>query len=839
MRLVLALLLLASQARAQDDWALTRPAAVVRQPTERLATVRALVLEGLHAEAATAFEELAQEQPASRAALRREAAREWLAAGQPERAIEVLAPGDPLEREAFARAGRSAELAARDERAGRWGAAGAAWEQAGDDTRALSAYERARDDDARLRLLRKLGRALEVEQLATAMLKRAAGPAPLIALAQIRHDAGRHQEALALLAKHSGERSPPLHRALRALYNAWGERSLEERELQVLVGLEPNEPSYRLALADAALARGDRERARAEVLRAAGLDGSAAREAHAAQLLAERDLFAEALMHVALARQRAPQYRGLEASLLERAGRLGDAERAYQELLDRGHTEARRSLVGLWRRAGTLDSHTAELQTRDDLASMRMLVELYAHDPSKLTQLRALLARILAQAPDDPEAQRALARAHRDAGDLHAAIAMARALDVGEALELASAAPEDPAVPALLARLQANASASELARLAGIYRSRQELEPARSVYRRALALDPGADDVRLAAAELELSTGRPAALTSLLTQARSEAVLLRAAALLDRASARAALLAGAEQRAQRRVLLSLAEPLPSAMLRRALLEGDERERAQALAQLRERPNPALTTVLQALVARTDRPLSEREAALRALPITPALYARLPRSLRARALLRVHDPALLARERTSSDPQIRAAAALTDDQALARALFSARPGERATAAEALRHRDAWDAITRAAPDYPSELVPYGPGLAPRALVEAGMCPPRERILAFSAALVPALRDVRLLVHAGGASPESLRRLDREQLHQLLVELAGRSELPPGAAEAVLAERPLRDWPERMWATRALESADAREPLELVRAADGANPPAPRALDRCPN
>jgi Flp pilus assembly protein TadD len=821
---MLALMLIAPRVRA-DDWALTRPKAPIPSWQGELAAARALALEGHHAEAAAAFVALSKKVPG----LRREGARELLAAGQPEAALELLgAQDDELAREAARRLGRGAELAARDERAARWASAGREWERVGDDLRALAAYEHARDDPARLRLLQKLGRTLEVEQLAQAMVKRAPGdPAPLVALAELRRAAGQREQALELLSR-ARSPAPALHRALHALYVKWGESALAERELTRLVELEPAEPAHRLALADALLARGDRERARTEVLRAAALDGSAAREAHAAELLADRDLLADALEHVALARKRAPNaYLELEASLLERAGRLVDAERVYKQLLAGERApEARRRLAGLWRRGGTLDAHIAELRTRDDLASLRMLAELYARDPQKSDPQRALLRRILAQVPDDPDALRALARAHREAGDLHAAIALAHALDLEEALELARAAPRDPGVPALLQGLAGQPSARVAAELAAIYGLRGDLQEARAAYRRALALEPGADEVRLAWAELEQGPEAEAQLRSLLAQGHSEAVLLRAAARLGREPARAALLSAVDRRAQRRVLLALGEPLPIAALRSALVEGDERERARALAQVR--PDPALTAALSALAVRVDRSLDERAAALRALPSSAqrSLYPGLPRALRAEVLLRLSaDPAaraLLERERSAHDPAIRAAAerALASDDALAPALFSPRAAERAAAAEALRDRDAWDAITRAAQANPAQLVPFGPGVVPSALIEAGMCPAREQVVAFSAALIPVLEDVALLVHAGGAHAETLRGLSNRQLDVLLRELAGRTELPPGAAEALRAERPRRDWPERMWATRALGQADARETMELV-------------------
>jgi Flp pilus assembly protein TadD len=774
-RLAAALLLVGSLAQAQDDWSLTRsalpvgPSAVQREQ----AGARALALAGRHDEAAQAFAEIARKSRTLRVALLRESARELLQAGRAEEALQTLAKlpsrGDELEREAYRRAGRGRELAERDERAGRWSQAAASWELAGDDARALADYTRAHDDAARLRLLRKLGRELEAERLASAWLARREAAAPLVALAESKRAAGRRDEALALLAQHARSRSPAIHRALRELYAAWGERELAERELTTLVELEPHEPAHRLALADAALARGERERAATELLRVAALDGSAAREAHAAALLADHDLLLEALAHVELARKRAPQeleYAVLEASLLERAGRATDAERAYRALLSTAYaSQARAHLAGLWRRMGALDVHIAELRAKDDLDSARLLVELYGRDPRQAEAQRSLLRAILAREPNDRAALLSLERALRDAGELHAALEVAaRALDrehLEEVLELARAAPRDPMVPQLLERASAlEPSSGVLAEAAAIYGQRGDLPSARAAYQRALALEPSADEVRLAWAELD-----PAAsdqLRGLIERSQSESVVLRAAALLGRERAREALLAAAHRPVARRVALTLGEPLPASALRAALLEGDERERELALAQLRAHPDAALDASLLALLMRSDRGLAERRAALAALS-HPSALPNLPRQLR-------------ARERT------------------------------------------WDL---------EPLMPFGPGVAPRSLIEAGVCPSREQVLAFSAELRESLArrgETALLVHAGGASPDSLRSLDPRARRALLIELAARTELPPGAAEAIAAVRDVGDWPTRMWATRALGAVDPRESMSIVRALD---------------
>jgi hypothetical protein len=754
----LLLFALTSHASAQDDWALTRRAvepqdlrAAASPRAGQLAAARKLALEGRHTEAAAALEALKDP------VLLGEVAREHLAAGDPEAALRALASTRAraselaeLEREAYRRAGRGRELAEREERAGRWRAAAVAWELEGEDARALAAYQRepAYAVEA-LRLLRKLGRVDEAERLASQLSRRSPDPAPLIALAELRRAAGRRDDALAVLAERARAqpRSLALHRALRSLYAAWGERALEERELTRLVALEPGSAALHIALADAALLRGDRERALAELQRAGALDPSPARhaggaEARVAELLAERDLLQEALSQLAAARARAPDVRAyleLQASVLERAGRLGEAERAHGELLasatrSEQRRDARRHLAGLWRRAGTLDAHTAALRAglaeNFELEPARMLAELYGREPGRAQALRELLARILERDPQDHDAQLLLARAQRQAGELHAALqSMLRALgseprELDEALELAHAAARDPLVPALLERARAIAPNSPRAHAeaALLYTQRDELELARAAYARALALDPGAHGLRLAWAELErVHGGRDVAIAQLgavLAHARNQHTVMQAAtrlALLDRAQALAALLAGAAHPPHRRALLTLWVERPQEArepaLRAALLEGDSDERALALSLLVASASAGAAPLLVAFSVQSERPLAERAAALRGLAGDArllAVYSRLERSLRPIALWalagRAEAAPLFARELSSRDPATRAMAALAGGDP---ALDSERdPRVRAAALWALakrapsRHADALRAAARA-------------------------------------------------------------------------------------------------------------------------------------------
>ncbi|HEY6880482.1 MAG TPA: hypothetical protein VI299_20805, partial [Polyangiales bacterium] len=947
-----------------DDWALTRPAPTpARSLSAQRAAARALALKGSHAEAAATLVRLAAGAP-QRASLLREAAQEWLLADHVDSAIEVLASVPPsperssLEREAFRRAGRLAELAEREERGKRWAEAGAAWELEGHDERALAAYQRAAgSESSRVRLLQKLGRAADAARVAEAWLRRAPlDPQPSLALAELQRAAGRRAQALTTLEarEHAEPRSVALHRALRTLYEAWGERARAERVLARLAELEPREPAHRLSLADAALARGDHEQARRELERAADLDGSAASEVRAAELLADRDLLADALVHVARARAQAPErhaYLELEASLFERAGRLSDAERDYRQLMVLGvnQREARRHLVGLWRRAGTLDAHVAQLRAQlangFALEPARMLAALYESDPLRAAEQRVLLMELLAREPRDRDALRALAQLQRDAGELHAALTTTTELlaqaasraDVDQALALARSAPRDRLVPALLERartlLPAVPHIHEQA--AAIYVLRVEPEPARAAYRAALALDPGADEARLAWAHLERDLGERTTgmdlLRVLTSTARDESIVAQAArelAALDREAAYAALSVAVEHRAQRRILLELALPMPLAAARASLLAGEPDERLEVLVRLVQHPQPELVPLLVSIVARADRTSPERAAALRALSGIAAireLYAGLERALRPHALWAMaEDPAasaLLRRALGEEDPATRALAALAlgvrgepvsaasdecdprvraavawargepsdhrlltlavgTDTDRARALFSERADERALAARLLlsepaprrlpalpwpfsldaylerlaaegagttRNEEprAWEAIAEAATV--EQLVPYGPGVAPRALIEQGASPSSASVVAFSVRLQPRLRlraDARALatlVHAGGADLETfarLRALDPTAMRALLVALSERRELPLGVKELLVEEQLHGDWPSRMWATRALRVVHPTESMALVRTA-GEHVVAPSCVDPAAN
>ncbi|MDB4971988.1 MAG: repeat protein [Myxococcaceae bacterium] len=657
--------------------------------------LHARVLSGLdrHQEAAAQLLALgadASVAPRARATWLRDAAREQLAASAPDAAllavqrarelggapfaVELLA----LERQAMQQAGRLDELADSLLQKGELREAARVREQLGDTAGAIAA-ERAQlartpsDHSLRADLARLLQQAGQLEQAqreAAELVRRAPQDASyLVQWAELARATGARGSALARLSAASARqpRATGLHRALRALYLRWGESALAERELRVLLTLEPSEPEHRLALADQALARGDRAGA-LNVLAKLRMPGApATAEASLAAVLAERDLLPEAIEHAQRAVALAPmaiEPRRVLASLLERGGRTVDAEQAFRDVLARTDPNspaglaAREHLVGLWRRAGTDRGHLAELEAKLqqeplDLEVARTLLALYARIPERRARQAALLQRLLTQAPDDPTLLVSLSRVQLEQGEIGAALATRERLlqrasaDPGErvqagrdALELALGYPRDAAVPSLVVRaLALTPREPALQRLAGeVYRQRQDFELARAAYERALALDPRDLSARYALAEDALRRGdRPRAeplLQAIVEAGQDPQLVTEAAALLLQANpARAeqallgALQPGEGRSAKLHLLLQYyartALPLAEALLAGGALDSQR-------AQLQQTVEHALAALLQALDSSVQ---AEREVALTllaAVPVpgaVPALLAR--------------------------------------------------------------------------------------------------------------------------------------------------------------------------------------------------------------------
>lgn len=670
----------------------------------RLGLLREL---GRHAEAATLREQLGRAPGSAmqRAAHLREAGRAWLDAGEAEQALRALASARALggaamrlelaalELEAARRTGRVPLLIEQLEREGRWLEAARAWQEQGQLARSVTAYRRALGRTSAktagvelVGVLTKHGQLADAEVEAVSLQRRApSDPDVLVLLAELRRSAGRREQALALLAERS-RRAPgaaPLHRALHALYVRWNEAGLAAHELSVLARLAPHDRAVLTLRADAALARGERAAA-LELLQSTVVGGSGADEAALAAALADRDLLPEALEHAERALALAPRvlsHRRALASLLERAGRLREAEQSWRALLEAGpdsslRREARRHLVGLYSREGTLALQLADLRARESAGSLSgeqtlLLAELYGREPSGPREQRELLTRRLVEAPGDVDAWLLLAQVQQGQADYSAALTSWRAIlglasedraqHARAALELAQRCASEPAAQPVVAQAVALAASDpQVARLEGdFYRARGDAERARAGYQRALRLDPGNAEAGAALAQDALAGGevvRAEALwRDIIRSARDErAVAAAARALLERNQARGesalldALGASAGAPLPRRLLLehyaatllprsatscaerhrkacSDLEPavlraLPALLL--ALAAGTPSERAVALRILEAAPVESARGTLQALAAQTEEPLQDRAHAVIALGRLP-------------------------------------------------------------------------------------------------------------------------------------------------------------------------------------------------------------------------
>ena len=692
------------------------------------AFARALTARGLHGEAANELRTLLEGDAtlaADRGTLYLALARSELAAGRHDAALATLAQAkglharsqraefSALEREAMRAAGALDALAERLERDARGGRV-AAWQEAaelyrelGDEARAracLEAWVARAPHEVRARAelaaaLERSGESAAAERAYRELHRLAPGqPAYLVALAELLHRAGKREEALKLLAAAAARagRDARLHEALRELYLRWGEHSLAERALQRLVSLDPDNEAHAVALAEQALAAGDRSAALDAFGRLRrGAKDDARTEARLARVLGEHDLLPEAIEHaeraVALAGGGGETQR-LLAGLLERAGRDAEAEAAWRAALERegaddeARREARQHIAVLLRRTGKLAQRTSELEqslreSPDDLESIRFLAELYARNPDKLRQRIALLDRLLARAPRDRETLLALQEAHLERGDVAASLRVAATrlsleppseTDVLQALELARGRPrsEEALVLSMRAR-EAGAQSADVQRALGdLFTAREEGELARAAYARAVQLDARQFAARYALAEQAIAGGdlerAREQLEAVVLGASDEALVTSALDLLvmhsvDAAATLAKLARKAPQRAalRRAWLVRAVDPLlpslvharegvlaePDARLREivrtesfllleALASEDRAERERALALFEIVPHrPALERLL-ALAERDDAGVQERARALLAvgLQADPSAAVRLRRLL---------------------------------------------------------------------------------------------------------------------------------------------------------------------------------------------------------------
>jgi predicted Zn-dependent protease len=648
--------------RGDEALAELAQAAVEARPAESSTLLRVRLLRelGRHEEAAAQLQRLGRAARARAAAVGflREAAREQLAAGLPEQALTTVQEARGLGGAAFAaelralehaalrQAGRHAALAEQLERERAYREAAEVWREQGEAARALAALRAALRQApdalatrAQLVLALESGGQLDAAQREARELVRRAPhePSYLQRWAELVRVLQGRDQALAQLAglAAGAPRSRALHRALLGLYQHWQEPELVQRELSVLSALEPGEPAHRRALAEQALARGDRALALRLLERSSA---SAAEDAELARVLAERDYVPEAVQRAERAVARAPgvwAYRRLLASLLERAGRTLDAERVLSELVQdttapgplRG--EAREQLVGLWRRTRSDRLHAAELEAKlradpRDQHALRLLILLSAPSPEGRTQRLALLRQLLVLEPTDREALLWLERAQREARDTTAALeTRTRLLETASAqpehalgaLELALRDPLDAAVPALLARaLGLSPRDAHVQRLAGdVLTQRGELAAAGAAYERAVGLDEHDYAARLAWADNARARGQgelaQRQLVAVLSDASEESLVREAARALlhdDEARAEAVLLRPAREAvlddanstARGNVLLSLYArrvlPLASRVLAGSATDA---ERAEVEARVQR----ALAVLLHTLV----------------------------------------------------------------------------------------------------------------------------------------------------------------------------------------------------------------------------------------------
>jgi tetratricopeptide (TPR) repeat protein len=534
-------------------------------PSAAQAYPRALSAAGRHREAAEAYLELARRMagdPRASVPVLREAARAAIEAGDAELARTTLERALPLASsslkvelydllvEAERPLGRLDELAARlAKEAGRepllLSRVARLWDELGREDEALSAYRALlrrspRDIDTRTRLARLLARSGRLDELLheyETLVAMAPDEASfVVAYAELLRERGEREKALSVLARASqrAPRSLALHRALADLYTQWGVSEAAQSELALLARLDPEDSSHVIALGDEAFERGDK--AQAQHIWERLLEGHGDRaDAHAtyAGVLGDHGLFDLAAEQYQKALELKPtrvDYRRSQASLLERAGKAGEAEVAWQWVLDHGSAdaavrrEARQHLVGIWLRNGLAARRAQELETRfrgppPDLEAGRTLAELYARDPAKGAEELSMLETLATLDARDVETLRALERAYTRRGALDkaqstldrlvAADPSSAAVYLGRAVELSLARyRDDEALRYAERAVKIRPTDGKVHRLLGdLFRRRQDLAAAVKAYERAAELDRNDYDTRLLLAQLATARG--------------------------------------------------------------------------------------------------------------------------------------------------------------------------------------------------------------------------------------------------------------------------------------------------------------------------------------------
>lgn len=539
---------------------------------------RALAARGEHARAITAYRDVARDVSGDARVLSPllvEIARSELALGQLDEAITTL---DDARTRAAPSAGIRGEIAAlmldAQRRRGTLDALITAWSSArgaeerltvaqaldelGRDDEAIAAYGRAigarpRDAEARLGQIRVLLRSGRIDDAIAgyrALLRVAARPQHVIALAELLEAHGRRDEALSitdrLMATARASDVSTLD-ALAALFLRWNDGARATRALSRRAALSPLDPVPLVALGDQLLASGDAEGASAAFARILSLGGDPA-TAHATLggVYLDHDRLPEAIAELETAiRLRREADRPVEietarllANAYERASDETRAEAAWRAVLDAAGSdgglrrEAREHIVSSWARGRVLDAHIAELRASfhgepPDLDAGRFLVEALRRRRD-LADAVATLRELDALAPSDIASLELLERLEVQRGDLGGAIDALERLARAEprraaeryrrmaehALDLYR--DEDALRYARRAVELSPEDAEGWSRLAELWRARGDLAAAAQALRRAVELDARRYELALSLAALEIARGEIDAAESLL-----------------------------------------------------------------------------------------------------------------------------------------------------------------------------------------------------------------------------------------------------------------------------------------------------------------------------------
>lgn len=448
-------------------------------------------------------------------------------------------------------------------------------EELAEDDKALALYrdavaKRGSDTSVRLRLialLERIGKPEEVIAAYRALIKVTPGEVRHeLRLAELYFHRGRSKQGFELLGA-LGRRyrdDPGVHQAIIDLTMRYGDDKARRRiegSFKTLMRLEPEEEAHVISLGEYYWTEGKRPKALTTWKRLLSMGRSKAEGWFMlAQTLSDHGLRADAAQAFEKAIELEPdneRYAKAYALMLEKQEQFTLALEQWRRVLEgksdkprRGlMREARRHVINLWQRDGSLDAQVARLAKRfaadpPDLTAGQLLSEAYLRLPGGIAKAEQVLERLRSFDPDNVEALLGLETVYTRQNKLREAIGVLEALAAGStrsapdylhrAADLALSVGDEKLALKYMRKVVEISPADPLAhtRVGDLYRRMGNTAQAAEAWRQALVLDPRNTRVQFSLASLYRDLGNlireEQALAAVVREARDPSDVLRA-----------------------------------------------------------------------------------------------------------------------------------------------------------------------------------------------------------------------------------------------------------------------------------------------------------------------